>query len=169
MLSIKNVFNSTATERHKLFYAVEEGDLVTMLNIFNAFEENGMSQNWCIRNGINFKAMQRVSYLCQQLQNYMKRFDIPILACENPVTILKCIASTFSFSHLAVLNDGFIGNYRMYQKNADGRDLFIHPNFCLFKKRPEYIIFIKASASTKTFLQFNSVVELEWIVEKKKL
>lgn len=63
-------------------FEVEEGDLLTLLNIYAAFEKN-KSPSWCQKHFLNHKALRRGIEIRTQMRGLMKKLDIPILSCNG--------------------------------------------------------------------------------------
>ena len=51
---------------HRKFQATE-GDLITLLNAYEAFEENGKSRDWCMKYFLNYKGLLRVAEIQNQV------------------------------------------------------------------------------------------------------
>jgi len=69
-------------ERRK--FTVEEGDHLTLLNLYTSFVTNGQkSSKWAHQHLVNFKALSRAVSIRAQLIRYLERFRIPINACKE--------------------------------------------------------------------------------------
>ncbi|KAL1929926.1 hypothetical protein VTP01DRAFT_1080 [Rhizomucor pusillus] len=115
MLSVQNVYMQSARaskeqvqEARRKFW-VEEGDHLSLLNVYNAFVSKGnKSGKWCHDRLLNFKALSRAISIRQQLTRYLRRFNIPIVsalklypnAAEASIQIRKCLTSGY-FSQAA--------------------------------------------------------------------
>ena len=83
---IENIFVSSpkhksAAEREKRRFSVSEGDYVTLLNVFLAFEENGRSAKWCRGRFLNYRGLCRAVELRDQLMQMLKKFKVGLLLC----------------------------------------------------------------------------------------
>jgi ATP-dependent RNA helicase DDX35 len=87
MMQIQNVFNPFdnrhATEVVKRKFAAEEGDHLSMLNVYTCFVENGKSERWCRQNHLNYKGLNSADNIAQQLKRYMKKYNIPLKSCRG--------------------------------------------------------------------------------------
>lgn len=89
MLQVQNVFIRpgggqaaiSARVRHRLF-EVEEGDLVTYLNVYSAYQEN-KTHSWCQKNFLNYKALKRCTEIRNQMTGLLRKLNIPIVSCEG--------------------------------------------------------------------------------------
>ena len=101
---------ATDTARRK--FAVEEGDHLMLLNVYQAFVTKGRKDaKWCRDNYLNYKSMARAVSVRAQLKRYLERFGIDVaetLAANNradDVTekgeqIRKCLTAGY-FAHAA--------------------------------------------------------------------
>lgn len=91
MLQVQNVFiqpgGGQATLKARIAhrkFEVEEGDLLTLLNVYTAFEQN-KTPAWCQKHFLNNKALRRVSEIRIQIHKMLKRLDIPLKSCNGTV------------------------------------------------------------------------------------
>ncbi len=60
-------------------FAVEEGDHLTLLNVYQAFVTKGRKDSqWCRANFLNYKSMTKAVSIRAQLQRYMERFGVNV-------------------------------------------------------------------------------------------
>lgn len=89
MLQVQNVFIRPAGGQaaikarvaHRRF-EVEEGDLLTMLNVYTAYEKNKIS-SWCQKQFLNYKALRRATEIRTQIHCMMKKLQIPLVSCNG--------------------------------------------------------------------------------------
>lgn len=97
------------TARRK--FAVEEGDHLTLLNVYQTFITRGKREaKWCRDNSLNFKSMSRAVSIRNQLRRYLERFGINVeesLAvpkgaetADKGEQIRKCLTAGY-FAHAA--------------------------------------------------------------------
>ncbi|OAJ38296.1 hypothetical protein BDEG_22243 [Batrachochytrium dendrobatidis JEL423] len=142
-------------------FAVEEGDHITYINVYEAFLRAKKSSKWCYSNFLNANALNRAVSVRQQLRQYLRRYGISdFISCgANTVAIRKCIISGY-FSHAAKLKpDG------SYSTLRDSKVLYIHPNSTLFKRSPEWVVFHEVVETTKPYMRDVMVVQPEWLPE----
>ncbi|KAK5279095.1 hypothetical protein LTR16_007990, partial [Cryomyces antarcticus] len=102
-----------ATESARRKFAVEEGDHLTLLNVYQAFVTKGKKEaKWCRDNYLNFKSMTRAVSIRNQLTRYLERFGVRIdnLSVSKDVLraggpdraeqIRRCLTTGF-FAHAA--------------------------------------------------------------------
>lgn len=68
-----------ATESARRKFAVEEGDHLTLLNVYQAFVTKGRKDSkWCRDNYLNYKSMARAVSVRAQLKRYLVRFGVDV-------------------------------------------------------------------------------------------
>ncbi|KAJ3053474.1 hypothetical protein HK097_004188 [Rhizophlyctis rosea] len=165
MLSVQSIFVSPQGQRgdaedEKRKFSVEEGDHITYLNVYNAFIHSRQSPKFCRQHFLNYKSLQRVISIRNQLAKYLKRFGVGLVSCgEDSVQLRKCIVSGY-FSQAARLQ--MDGSYRTVR---DGEVLHVHPNSVLFRRSPEWVVFHEVVETTKPYMRDITVIEAEWLTE----
>ncbi|CCJ29153.1 unnamed protein product [Pneumocystis jirovecii] len=168
MVSVQNVFlpqeDRKSFEAVRRKFSVEEGDHITLMNIFHAFITKGeKSSKWCHENFLNFKALSRALSIKTQLRRYLERFKIPIKS-ENPKNgtdnIRKCLISGY-FSHAAKMQPD--GSFRLVKGDAI---LYAHPNSIMFNRKTDWVIFNEVlETGKKIFMRDITTVKKEWLLE----
>ncbi|KAK3610344.1 hypothetical protein CHS0354_029813 [Potamilus streckersoni] len=136
MSQIQNIFVSPTGQRKaadsaKRKFSVEEGDHITLINVYNAFIKYGQNSEWCHENFLNYKGLKRATEIREQLIRLLKKFKIPVVSCEDDVNaIRRCITSGF-FANAAKFH--FTGEYKTVR---DDTPLYIHPTSVLFTESP---------------------------------
>ncbi|XP_063980646.1 probable ATP-dependent RNA helicase DHX35 [Diachasmimorpha longicaudata] len=167
MLQVENVLirpgggqaSIRARIAHRKF-EVEEGDLLTLLNIYTAYEKN-KSSSWCQKHFLNSKALKRASEIRTQMRRLIKTLNIPLHSCEGDITrLLKCI-TTGLFPNAAYLH--YSGVYKTLRGN---QDLYIHPNSCLYTlQQPQWLLFCEILQTNKIYMRELTVIKSEWLLE----
>lgn len=161
-------------ERRK--FTAEEGDHLTLLNVYAAFvnpRHGKQSAKWCGQHRLNFKALSRAVNIRAQLLKYLRRFGIDVVSCEGDgARLRKCIAAGFFKNAAKVQPDG---SYRSVRENAvshgcmnpwqhfadDPQVLHVHPSSVLFSRVPptKYVVFHEVVETSKRFMRDLTVVE----------
>ncbi|KAI8366665.1 P-loop containing nucleoside triphosphate hydrolase protein [Radiomyces spectabilis] len=180
MLSVQNVFihpprasKDVVAEARRKFW-VEEGDHLTLLNVYNAFVNKGnKSGKWCHERFLNFKALSRAISIRLQLIKYLKRFDIKLVSAtaQYPKTpegrlqaseqIRKCLTSGY-FSQAARAEPDGSGRFRTIRDNVL---LSIHPDSVLFNRNPQCVVFHEVVETKQAYMRDLCVIEPEWLAE----
>ena len=137
-----------ATESARRRFAVEEGDHLTLLNVYQAFVTKGKKDTkWCRDNYLNHKSMVRAVSVRSQLKRYLERFGINVdeslsanamgVSVGGPdkaEQIRRCLTTGF-FSHAARMQpDG------SFQTVNGGEVLYAHPSSLMFVSLPSELI-----------------------------
>lgn len=153
-------------------FAVEEGDHLTLLNVYQSFVTKGRKEGrFCYDNYLNFKSMTRAVSIRAQLKRYMERFGIsteeslasntlnadPVKKAEQ---IRRCLTTGY-FAHAARMQaDG------TFLTIDGGTTLHAHPSSLMFNRKADWVIFHEVmETSTKTYIRDVSKIEKGWLLE----
>lgn len=127
--------SSESTRRR---FAVEEGDHLTYLNVYQAFVTKGKKDSkWCRDNLLNYRSLQRAVSIRAQLKRYLERFGIQVdetLSASQrqadpsrkPEQIQRCLTTGY-FAHAAKMQpDG------TFKTVSGGLTLHAHPSSLMF-------------------------------------
>jgi ATP-dependent RNA helicase DDX35 len=79
-----------ALDRAKARFAAAEGDLVTLLNVWRAWQENGRSSRWCASNCLNPHALTKAAEVRAALLAACRRMGLPQPeSCDGDLDILR--------------------------------------------------------------------------------
>ena len=172
--------NKKAEESARRKFAVEQGDHLTLLNVYQAFVTTGKKDaKWCQQHYLNYKSMTRAVSIRNQLKRSLERFGIdvgeslsvssvtdPILrvggADQRPKeeSIRRCLTSGY-FSHAARMAPD--GTFR----TVDGSTvLHPHPSSLMFNRKADWVVFTEVvETGEKTFVRDVTKIEKGWLVE----
>lgn len=128
---------SSESSRRK--FAVEEGDHLTYLNVYQAFVTKGKKDSkWCRDNLLNYRSLQRAVSIRAQLKRYLERFGIKTDESltsssyrqadlsRKPEQIQRCLTTGY-FAHAAKMQpDG------TFKAVSGGLTLHAHPSSLMF-------------------------------------
>lgn len=125
-------------ESHRRKFAVEEGDHLTYLNVYQAFVTKGKKDSkWCRDNLLNYRALLRAVSIRSQLKRYLERFGIQtdetlssrhgaVDLSRQPEQIQRCLTTGY-FAHAAKMQpDG------TFKTVSGGLTLHAHPSSLMF-------------------------------------
>lgn len=162
------------TSRRK--FAVEEGDHLTLLNVYQAFITKGRKEaKFCHDHYLNFKALTRAVSIRAQLKRYLERFGMNVEetlssnANKQPLSvggpdkaeqIRRCLTTGF-FAHAAKMQpDGTFRNV------AGGTVLHAHPSSLMFNRKADWVVFHEVmETGQKTFIRDVTKIQKGWLVE----
>ena len=128
-----------ASESSRRRFAVEEGDHLTYLNVYQAFVTKGKKDSrWCRDNLLNYRSLQRAVSVRAQLKRYLERFGIQTDESlssssyrqadlsKKPEQIQRCLTTGY-FAHAAKMQpDG------TFKTVSGGLTLHAHPSSLMF-------------------------------------
>jgi ATP-dependent RNA helicase DDX35 len=128
-----------AMESARRRFAVEEGDHLTYLNVYQAFVAKGKKDaKWCRENSLNYKSMVKAVSIRAQLKRYMERFGIQIEETLSsgrqpeakgpaiPEQIQRCLTSGYFAQAAKMQPDG------TFKTVTGGIVLHAHPSSLMF-------------------------------------
>ena len=126
---------ATGSARRK--FAAEEGDHLTLLNVYQAFVTKGRKDSkWCRDNYLNYKSMTRAVSVRAQLKRYLERFGIDVeetLASNEAGELVnkgeqirKCLTAGY-FAHAARMQPD--GTFKTINGHVT---LHAHPSSLMF-------------------------------------
>lgn len=162
-----------AMELSRRKFAAEEGDHLTLLNVYQSFVTRGKREaKWCHDHHLNFKSMQRAVSIRNQLRRYLERLGVKVddsvppskgstpAETDKASNILKCLVTGF-FSNAAKMQPD--GTFRSVSGNVT---MHVHPTSLLFNRKAEYVVFHDLlETGEKVFIKDISKVEKGWLVE----
>ncbi|UZJ54592.1 hypothetical protein CBS101457_003912 [Exobasidium rhododendri] len=152
-------------ERRK--FTAEEGDHLTLLNLFNAFVNprvGKQSAKWCSQHRVNFRALSRAVNIRSQLTKVMSRYGVKDggESCQgDSVRLRRCLTTGYFGFAAKILPDG------SYQSVRERAILYVHPSSVLFNRLPatKWVIFHEVVETQKRFIRDLTVIEEDWLAE----
>ncbi|KAH8907165.1 P-loop containing nucleoside triphosphate hydrolase protein [Coniochaeta sp. PMI_546] len=150
-------------------FAAEEGDHITLLNVYQAFVTKGRKEGrFCHDNFLNFKALTRAVSIRAQLKRYLERFGISVdesLASAGTQNnkaeqISRCLTTGY-FAHAARMQpDGTFRNV------SGGTVLHAHPSSLMFNRKADWVIFHEVfETGNKIYIRDVTKIEKNWLLE----
>ena len=150
-------------------FAAEEGDHITLLNVYQTFVTKGRKEGrFCHDNFLNFKAMTRAVSIRAQLKRYLERFGISV---DESLTsagthnnkaeqICRCLTAGY-FAHAARMQpDGTFRNV------SGGTVLHAHPSSLMFNRKADWVIFHEVfETGNKIYIRDVTKIEKNWLLE----
>ncbi|UKZ81959.1 hypothetical protein TrVFT333_009738 [Trichoderma virens FT-333] len=150
-------------------FAVEEGDHLTLLNVYQTFITKGKKEaKFCHEHNLNYKSLTRAISIRAQLKRYLERFNIKVdetLSSKQDhgnkaEHIRRCLTSGY-FAHAARMQPD--GTYRNVE---GGTVLHAHPNSLMFNRKADWVLFHEImETGEKTYIRDITKIEKNWLVE----
>uniref|UniRef100_A0A1I8NQG5 Helicase-associated domain-containing protein n=2 Tax=Stomoxys calcitrans TaxID=35570 RepID=A0A1I8NQG5_STOCA len=169
MLQVEPVFivtNNNMADRHKQIakrsFEAAEGDLITLLNIYNAFVENAKSKDFCRKYYLNYNHILRAHRLREHLAaSLLNKYNIRLNSNKSTTeNILRCVTSGY-FMNIAYLHH--TGSYRTLRC---GSDVYIDRDSSVYTlPQPKYLTYCELYDKAKIFMRNISVISEDWLDE----
>ncbi|KFO38508.1 ATP-dependent RNA helicase DHX8, partial [Fukomys damarensis] len=101
MLSVQSVFyrpqdKQALADQKKAKFHQAQGDHLTLLAVYNSWENNGFSQAWCYDNFLQARSLCRAQDVRKQMLGIMDRHKLDVVSCcKATVHVQKGICSGF--------------------------------------------------------------------------
>jgi len=88
MLQVQNVFyrpreKQTLADQKKSQFHQAEGDHITLLEVYKAWQRNRFSSPWCFENFVQVRSLKRAQEVRKQLIGILDRYQLEIKSCGN--------------------------------------------------------------------------------------
>lgn len=150
-------------------FAAEEGDHLTLLNVYHAFDNAGKNRaRFCKDHLLNYKAMCQAITIRAQLKRCIERFgtavDKRMSAARSDFVkgeaIRRCLTTGY-FAHAAKMQPD--GTFRAVGRNTI---LYAHPSNLMFNRKADWVIFHEAvETGAKIFIRDITKIEKRWLLE----
>ena len=167
MLSVPTVFfrpkgreDESDAVREK--FLVPESDHLTMLNVYEQWQQHGFSSQWCSDHYIHPKAMQKAREVHAQLLDIMQQQRIASVSCKGDWDVVrKAICSAYFYQSARLKGVG------EYSNMLTGIVSHLHPSSALFGLgyTPDYVCYHELIMTGKEYMSGVSAVDGEWLAE----
>ncbi len=165
MLSVQNIFyrpkeKQAVADQRRAKFNHQEGDHLTYLAVFQAWEQINYSTIWCHENYIQARSLRRAVEIRKQLLGLLGRYRLQEVSCGlRHELIRKAIVSGFFF-HTAKKEskEGF-------KTVVDDHQVYIHPSSALFNKEPEWVVYHELVFTTKEYMRDVCAIQPRWLIE----
>ena len=159
-----------AMESSRRKFAAEEGDHLTLLNVYQAFVGRGKKEmKWCHDHHLNAKSMQQAVSIRAQLRRYLEKLGVELDQAppargtqlqDKAHNVLKCLVTGY-FSYAAKMQPD--GTFKSISGNVT---MHAHPTSLLFNRKAEYVVFHELlETGQKVYIKDISKVEKSWLVD----
>ncbi|TKR81426.1 hypothetical protein L596_015294 [Steinernema carpocapsae] len=153
--------SSGSSSQRKFFRP--EGDLVAMLDAWDAFYLNDRSLSWCIANDVHHRSMIAAKEIFDQLLRIMKSAGMNPVSCADNMEAIQRTVADVMYYNLAVKGINEHTKRIAYHPIAKHRTYPISRTSVLYDTQPSYIIFNKINMRGEIFLSDATVVQKEWL------
>lgn len=168
MLSVPRVFlrpkeAQDEADEAKARFAHQDGDHLTLLNVYHAFKQNKEDKNWCYENFLNYRSLKSADNVRAQLSRIMQRLNLPLVSTDFNSkdyypNIMKAMVSGF-FMQVALLD-----KKGLYVTVKDNQVVALHPSSVLDHK-PQWVIYNEFVLTSKNFIRTVTEIQGEWLLD----
>lgn len=158
---------SSAHPQVRRKFIAQEGDHLTLLNIFTAYtspNHGARSTHWCHTHHLNARSLARAVSIRAQLKRYLDKFSPPppkrgekeeMESMELSERLRRCITSGLFANAARMQPDGsFLG------VGGGGLQMWAHPSSVLFERRVDWVVFEEVvETGRKIFIRDVSIVQ----------
>lgn len=140
----------------------DEGDHLTLINVYNEFINNKENQEWCFKNFLSYRNLKSAVSIRDQLANIMVKLGLRIhyLPSNNALysaMIRKSILAGY-FTQVAHLQRS--GNYIVVR---DNQVVAIHPS-SLYDAKPTFVVYHELILTSKNYIRTITPIKAEWLL-----
>ncbi|KAI0340992.1 P-loop containing nucleoside triphosphate hydrolase protein [Trametopsis cervina] len=168
MLSVPNVWVRPNNQRKeadaaKNMLTIPDGDHLTLMNVYNHYQNNKHDKNWAYMNYLSGRALQQADNVRSQLSRTMERYEIEFISTADErklyAGIRKALVCGF-FMQVAHKE----GEKNQYITVKDNQVVGLHPS-CGLENQPEWVIFNEFVLTTRPYIRTVTQVQPEWLLE----
>ncbi|KAL9096858.1 MAG: hypothetical protein Q9165_000822 [Trypethelium subeluteriae] len=172
LLSVPQLFVRPANARKRAdemkdLFAHQDGDHLTMLNVYHAFKSDQAQQNprqWCHDHFLSYRSLQQADNVRLQLKRIMERSEIELMSTpfedkkyyEN---IRRALVSGF-FMQVAKQDP----SKKIYTTVKDDQSVLLHPS-CVLQQESEWVLYNEFVLTTKNYIRTVTAVKPEWLLD----
>ncbi|KZP24231.1 P-loop containing nucleoside triphosphate hydrolase protein [Athelia psychrophila] len=168
MLSVPNVWVRPNNQRKesdaaKALLTVPDGDHLTLLNVYNNYEQNKHDKNWTWTNYLSARALAQADNVRNQLQRTMERYEVELVSIQDERKLWLAVrqALVCGFFMQVAHKEGDKGNYLTVK---DNQVVALHPS-CGLDNQPEWVMFNEFVLTTRPYIRTVTDVRPEWLLE----
>lgn len=172
LLSVPQVFVRPAAARKRAdemkdLFAHEDGDQLTMLNVYHAFKSPAAQENpkqWCHDHFLSYRALQQADNVRLQLKRIMEREEIELVSTpfedkkyyEN---IRRALVAGFFMQVAKKDTSG-----KTYVTVKDNQSVLLHPSTVLGQDS-EWVMYNEFVLTSKNYIRTVTAVKPEWLLD----
>ncbi|KAK0282020.1 DEAH-box ATP-dependent RNA helicase prp43 [Friedmanniomyces endolithicus] len=172
LLSVPQVFVRPASARKRAdemkdMFAHQDGDHLTMLNVYHAFRGPSAQENpkqWCHDHFLSYRALQQADNVRMQLKRIMEREEVELVSTpfedkkyyEN---IRRALVAGF-FMQVAKRDSSGKG----YSTVKDNQSVLLHPSTVLGQDS-EWVVYNEFVLTSKNYIRTVTAVKPEWLLD----
>lgn len=170
LLSVPQIFSRPASARKrademKQLFAHEDGDHLTMLNVYHAFKSPAAQENpkqWCYDHFLNYRALTQADNVRTQLKRIMEREELELVSTpfedKNYYSNIRRALVAGFFMQVACKDN------KTYKLVKDKQDVLLHPSTVLGQDS-EWLVYHEFVLTSKNYIRTVTAVKPEWLLD----
>ncbi|KAI8823686.1 P-loop containing nucleoside triphosphate hydrolase protein [Fimicolochytrium jonesii] len=168
MISAPNCFLRPPDQRKqadeaKSHFEHEDGDHLTLLNVYHGYKSNEADANWAYNHYLNGRSLKNADNVRTQLQRIMERRNVEMISTKFEDksyyhNIRKALTAGFFMQVAHLERTGH------YLTSRDNQVVQIHPSSGLDNK-PEWVIYNEFVLTSRNFIRTVTSIKGEWLLE----
>ncbi|XP_061819111.1 ATP-dependent RNA helicase DHX33 [Nerophis lumbriciformis] len=164
LLSVDTVLYNPPARREEVLairkkFMSSEGDHMTLLNIYRAFQKVNGNKEWCRENFVNSRNMSLVKEVRAQLREICLKLNLKLESCgADTGKIRQCIAHGMFINAAELQPDG------SYLALDTRQPVAIHPSSVLFQAKPAYVVFNELLHTSRCYMRDLCLVDADWLL-----
>jgi pre-mRNA-splicing factor ATP-dependent RNA helicase DHX15/PRP43 len=168
MLSVPVVFmrpreQARAADDAKARFAHQDGDHLSLLNVYHAYKQNNDDPGWCYEQYLHSRSLKQADSVRSQLARVMERVGVPLVSTpfESPDFYLNIRKALTGSMFMQV---GHLERNGHYLTVKDNQIVLLHPSTSIDRK-PEWVIYNELVLTTKNYIRTVTDVRPEWLLD----
>ncbi|KAI9727235.1 MAG: hypothetical protein M1828_006854 [Chrysothrix sp. TS-e1954] len=140
--------------------AIEGGDHIQLLRIYNEWAESDYSPIWAKENFLQIRQLQVARDIRDQLVKMCDRIEVPVTSCgpSDIPKILRALTAGFFMNAATMSRDA----YRTVKQNMG---VALHPTSVLREEKPRWLVFSEIMLTSKEFMRNCFPIDPAWLQE----
>jgi ATP-dependent RNA helicase DHX8/PRP22 len=165
LLQVQNVFyrpkdKQALADQKKSHFHQPEGDHITLLEVYKAWQRNRLSNAWCYEMFLQARTLRRAQDVRKQLITNLDRYKLPVKSAGNDYNAVRKAICAGYFNH-ACRRDQTEG----YRTLTEHQNVFLHPSSSLYQRNPEFMVYHELVLTTREYVRECCTLEPQWLPE----
>lgn len=143
---------------HRKYFA-NEGDLVSLLNVWRAYKSGPKTAAWCRSQFLINRNLIFADEIRRQLVGVCHSAGVQLQSSRDMDNVREALAAGLFLNVAQLTVDGH------YVALDSGHHVHIHPSSVLFNKKPEMVVYTEMVSTTKTYIRGLTLVQETWLQE----
>lgn len=140
-------------------YCANEGDLVSLLNVWRAYKSGPKTAAWCRGQYLINRNLIFADEIRRQLVGVCHSAGVQLQSSRDMDNVRQALAAGLFLNVAQLTVDGH------YVALDSGHHVHIHPSSVLFNKKPEMVVYTEMVSTTKTYIRGLTLVQEQWLQE----